>query len=125
MYTRGRARSLRICPPHALSSTFLVSSSLSMSPRFRIWPAVGASDWPAEASAFRYATCSALTLAAWVLGQSAPALESGVARGWLAALARAPDLLLVVQALVVVLQHRGALRLARVVVAVRVDDVAS
>lgn len=122
MYTRRQARSLRIRPPHALPSTFLVSSSLSMSPRFRIWPAVGASDWPAEASAFRYATCSALTLAAWIPGQSAPVLESGAARG---SCRGAPDLLLVVQALVVVLQHRGALRLARVVVAVRVDDVAS
>lgn len=48
------------------SNTFFVSSSLPKRPRFRICPAVGAfSLGPPSASAFLYAACSTLTLAAY------------------------------------------------------------
>lgn len=51
------ARSLVCRAPYDFSKTFLVSSSLFKSPRFLIWPDVGAISPPdALASAFRYAT---------------------------------------------------------------------
>lgn len=45
-------------------STFLVSSSLPNSPRFRICPAVGVSARPCVSSAFLYAACIAMARAA-------------------------------------------------------------
>src|SRR5580700_11249757 len=49
---------------HLLCSTFIVSSSLSNSPRFRISPAFGASSREYAAIFFRYAVWRAFVLAA-------------------------------------------------------------
>lgn len=83
-----------------LPITALVSSSLSSSPRFLIAPAFGASSRGFAASAFRYAVCNARTLVAWWESDDGFMKNHELILG-----DRGTDLLLVMQALVVILQH--------------------
>lgn len=53
-----------------LPRTDLVSSSLSINPRFLMAPAFGALSLGCAASAFRYAVCNARTLVAWMSNSS-------------------------------------------------------
>lgn len=90
-----------------LPSTALLSSSLSSSPRFLIAPAFGASSRRFAASAFRYACCNVRTLVAY----NASNLVSNWLRGIFGRIGegermlQATDFFLVVQALIVILQH--------------------
>lgn len=102
-------------------STLLGSPLVSNNPSFRMLPTFGASSLGCAASAFRYARCSSITLAAWMVVFSNQ-LRAFSTLGFLAL--GELDLFPVMQTLIIVLQDRNTLEFARVVtIGVGVDDV--
>ena len=103
-----------------LLNTSLVSFSWPNSPKFLIAPAFGASSRGFAASAFRYARCKARTLVACeplALERSNGRVEAGISG--------ATNLLLMMQALIIVFQYWSTFPLSRVVFVAGIDDVAS